>query len=86
MNTTLIQAYCKLACFQTIIAKKYNICKCLPHCKLLNNTKSKYTSAYIQGPDAKQNTDKCDCTQICRYTQCSINITKFNHIDENYED
>ena len=85
MNTTLIQAYCKLACFQTVVAKKLNICKCLPYCKLLNNTKSKYTSSYIQGCNAKQHDNICSCKQICKHTQCTIDANKFNHIHENYE-
>lgn len=85
MNTPLIQAYCKLACFQTIVANKYNICKCTPYCKLLNNTLSKNTSAYIQGPDAKEKDNKCVCNQVCKHTQCTLDTNKFKHIDANYE-
>lgn len=84
MNTKLIHAYCKLACYQTIYASKYNICKCNPHCKLLNNTLSKNTPAYIQGHDAKQTKNECFCTDTCKYTSCTIDKNKYKHIHTTY--
>ena len=85
MNTKITQAYCKLSCFQLVIANKFNICKCNPYCKLLNNTMSKNTPIYLQGPVIKQNDKICDCITKCTYTHCSIDIDKYKHIKSNYE-
>lgn len=67
MNT-VARAYCKLACFQLVYKGKYNICKCFPYCKVLNNTLSKKSSIYIQGPYAKKKGIDCSCTQTCMHT------------------
>lgn len=68
----LINAYCKLACFQMVKSNKYNICKCFPHCSVLNNTLSTTTSAYILGPDAKNTHSDCFCKDKCKQTQINI--------------
>ncbi len=72
MNT-VIQAYCKLACFQTVYRGKYNICNCFPYCKVLNNTLSNKSSAYIQGPNAKNKGIDCFCKHTCKNTGMVIN-------------
>lgn len=69
---TLIIAYCKIACFQMVKSNKYNICKCFPHCSVLNNTLSINTSAYILGPDAKNTGSDCCCKDKCKHTQINI--------------
>ena len=84
MNTKIIHAYCKLSCFQTIIAAKYNLCKCNPYCKLLNNTLSENTSAYIQGPYARHDQPTCSCIDKCKFTHCTIDKNKYKHIHTNY--
>lgn len=76
MTTAIIQAYCKLACFQLARTEKYNICTCFPHCKVLNNTLSSYSSSYIQGPYASNKTNDCFCTDTCKHTNTKINNNK----------
>lgn len=71
--STLIKAYCQLACFQTVYRGKYNICKCFPYCKVLNNTLSNKTSAYIQGPTAKNKRIDCSCIHKCTHTGVKLN-------------
>ena len=84
MNTKIIYAYCKLSCFQPIVQNKFNICKCNPYCKLLNNTLSKHTSAYIQGPYVKQQENTCHCIDKCKFTSCTLDSHKYTHIHKNY--
>lgn len=71
--TTVIQAYCKLACFQLVYKGKYNICKCIPYCKILNNTLSNKSSIYIQGNDSTNRRIVCSCTKKCTATGVGMN-------------
>ena len=69
----MAQSYCKLGCFQMVYRGKYNICNCFPFCRVLNNTLSNKSSAYIQGPYAKNRGVDCSCTQTCKNTRVTIN-------------